>query len=536
MPEPGFTARSTVFLSENGPSHDDATSAPASRELVQAITTSAHNRLRVLATIGFGTFGIGTILSLALPPLLGKPLRISLIFAVLCGSLTLLSLVMRWVARDTRRAPKRIVSYALSYVVVAAWAMAAAEILLRVDIDRRYDGVSGICIWIVLFPLLVPCRPLHALYTGLAAALGLPLAYACGRLLDMPAVSINQMIDWFAPPVFCAGLAFAAAWSVHRLTEALAKAREEVRAMGSYELEERLGAGGMGEVWRGRHRMLPRAAAIKFIRSADGLELSPEHSRELARRFEREARAIALLESPHTVRLYDFGIDDEARFYYAMELLNGTDLESLVFKHGPQPPERVRHILYAVCRSLSEAHDKGMVHRDIKPGNVMLCQIADQLDQVKVLDFGLVSLTQERLVGELGSAGNSGIAGTPGYIAPELVFGGAPADARSDLYAVGALGYWLLTGTSVFPTPDGGEDMVAHSIDRPPHPGQRAQRSLPDELCALVMQCLEKRPEARPESAAALRHSLETLAMPEWTQDAATAWWQQINDGASHQS
>lgn len=526
--EARIAGASTLFLASTPPpTRGEAVGAePAATELVRVVATSTHSRLRVLASIGIGAFGLGTLLSLSLPPLLGKPPTTSAGFALLCGGLTLLSVVMRLLARDIRRAPRRIVGYGLAYVVIAAWAMAATEVALRPPGNElRAAGVSGICIWIVLFPMLVPCRPMHALYTALGCAGGLPVAYLIGIAAGQSALPTRDLVDWFAPPLFCAGLAFAAAASIHRLTRALAAAREEVRALGSYRLEERLGSGGMGEVWRGRHRLLPRAAAIKYIRLADARDADPERDRDLTRRFEREARAIAMLESPHTIKLYDFGIDQEARFYYAMELLDGVDLETLVARHGAQSPARVVHILRAVCRSLSEAHDKGLVHRDIKPGNVMLCRVADERDVVKVLDFGLVSATQEHFAAEVGGTGHSGIAGTPGYIAPELLFGGGQADAASDLYAVGALGYLLLAGSTPFPTPDGGEDLVAHSVDRPPDPAERRGAPVPAALSAIVLACLAKKPADRPASAAELRRRLETVDVPAWTQDDAAAWW-----------
>jgi len=521
---------STLFLPDRGPeeavgTHVPTPDRPASRELVELLASSAHSRLRVLATIGLGAFGLGTVVSLALPPVLDKPTRISVIFAVLCAFLTLLSAVARWVARSRRRTPRGILILALGYVLVAAWSMAVAEVLLRSGEDARYDGVSGICIWIVLFPMLIPCRPWQALLTALLCALGLPVAYAIGQLLGATAVDGTRLVDWFTPPFFCAGLAFVASLSLDRLTTALAQAREQVRTFGAYDLEERLGTGGMGEVWRGRHRLLPRPAAIKFVKPAERTDVDPERSADLAQRFEREARAIALLESPHTIRLYDFGIDDEARFYYAMELLHGCDLERLVANHGPLPPERVRHILVQVCRSLAEAHAKGLVHRDVKPGNIMLCTVADRRDEVKVLDFGLVSVTQEVSSGEFGPGGQSGIIGTPGYIAPELLFGGRGADATSDVYAVGAVGYWLLTGSSVFPAEDGGEDLVAHSMDAPPHPAERLGRELPEALCGVILRCLAKPPEERPPDARELGRELEALDLPEWNQDRAREWW-----------
>src|SRR6185503_5315720 len=205
--------------------------------------------------------------------------------------------------------------------------------------------------------------------------------------------------------------------------------------------------GGMGEVWRAHHRMLIRPAAVKLIRP-QAIGSSPMKPEVLLRRFEREARATAALKSPHTVQLYDFGVSDDGTLYYVMELLDGFDVEQLVSRFGPQPPERVAHIVNQVCHSLSDAHRNGLIHRDIKPANIIVTPAGLVPDFAKVLDFGLVKL--DRRPGDARLTADAGFAGTPAFIAPEAVLGERPTDHRVDIYSVGCVAYWMLTGKLVF--------------------------------------------------------------------------------------
>jgi hypothetical protein len=305
-----------------------------------------------------------------------------------------------------------------------------------------------------------------------------------------------------------------------RVTYGLRRQVAEANELGQYILEEKIGGGGMGEVWRARHRLLIRPAAIKLIRppvSGDaGL---------LLRRFEREARATAALKSPHTVQLYDFGATDDGRLYYAMELLDGLDLDTLVHQYGPQPAERVVHILRQVCSSLQDAHGNGLVHRDIKPGNVMLGRAGTTFDFAKVLDFGLVKLD---------SAGDNGVkltlddstSGTPAFMAPEVVAGQTDSDHRVDLYALGCVGYWLLTGKLVFEGRNAVEMMFHHVHTPAPRPSTRSELPIPAQLEDLIMECLEKTPARRPISAEAVSIRLRGLPLEHpWSLERAERWW-----------
>jgi len=300
-----------------------------------------------------------------------------------------------------------------------------------------------------------------------------------------------------------------------------------------YELLERIGRGGMGEVWRARHRNLGREAAIKLIR-ADSLGAeSDDRARRTLRRFEKEARATAGLRSPHTIELYDFGIADDATFYYAMELLEGLDLQSLVERYGPVPPHRTVHLLRQACESLAEAHHAGLVHRDVKPANLFCCRLGLQVDFVKVLDFGLVK-TAPGLDDESDLTVDGAVPGSPAFMAPEAIRGHRDLDARVDVYSLGCVAYWLLSGERVF---DGRTalDMVLAHLQTDPDPlGSRATQPVPADLDALVMACLAKDPDDRPADAVAVARALDACDLPDrWTDDRAAAWWEEHRPAAA---
>jgi serine/threonine-protein kinase len=295
--------------------------------------------------------------------------------------------------------------------------------------------------------------------------------------------------------------------------------REEVRAarqLGQYTLLDKIGEGGMGEVYRARHAMLRRETAVKLLPPGRGGETA------LAR-FEREVQLTAILTHPNTVSVFDYGRTSDGVFYYAMEYLEGLNLDQLVNAHGAQPPARVAHVLRQVLGALAEAHGIGLIHRDVKPANIILCQRGGLFDVAKVFDFGLV-----RAAGEPGDASLTGanvITGTPLFLSPEAITSPEAVDARSDLYAVGGVAYYLLTGRHVFE----GRTVVevcGHQLHTAPTPpSERLGRPLPPGLEALTLACLEKDPAARPESAAALLARLDLLDLPAWTDDDARAWW-----------
>lgn len=368
---------------------------------------------------------------------------------------------------------------------------------------------------------------------------------------------------------------------VIRAEERAERAQEQVRDLGSYRLISRIGEGGMGQVWRARHRLLAREAAVKLIKLGDDSERRSEEQRE---RFRREAQAIASLRSRHTVALFDYGVTDDGTLFYAMELLDGLDLSSLVSRFGPQPPARVRQILLQACSSLMEAHAAGLVHRDIKPANLFVCREAEQVDVVKVLDFGLVfqvgaprneneanaatvslhenSATLERdeprdlvataeatqvCVSPEGPVASSSLGphisvdlvaeevqarithphhqiGTPAFMSPEQALGHSP-DHRSDLYSLGCVAWWLLTGSPVFQATSQLALMVKHIEEKPAQLTELAPE-VGKELGDLIMRMLSKSPQDRPQSASELAAELKAVrSCLTWTEDQAQHWW-----------
>jgi hypothetical protein len=440
------------------------------------------------------------------------------------------SFAMLGLARLSRVSPAKVLAIALVYEVAISWGMAfsthydAFRNMQASVMDSDVVGLSSVALWMVFFTVMVPAQPGRALVALLLSAASVPVVYLLEvRAGRAPVLDAGAVWLIFAGPQFvAAGLAYITARAVYRLGRDVKQAQE----MGSYRLVEQLGQGGMGEVWRARHRMLVRPAAIKLIHP-DALGMDPKEAEVLISRFEREAQVTASLQSPHTVELYDFGTTEDGTFYYVMELLEGIDLEQMVSRFGALPPERVVHVLRQVCESLGEAHRRGLVHRDVKPANVYLCERAFEHDFVKVLDFGLVKWhtalpTDEDL--HLSQTGT--ILGTPSYMAPEIARGEGPVDGRADLYAVGCLAYWLLTGRLVFEERSYPAMLLAHANKQPIPPSRRAEQPVPEALDALVLSCLEKEPGRRVKTAEDLVAQLEQVQLENpWTQERAESWW-----------
>jgi serine/threonine-protein kinase len=281
------------------------------------------------------------------------------------------------------------------------------------------------------------------------------------------------------------------------------------------ELAAPIAHGGWGVVWRAHHRLLSRPAAVKLIRREPGppsRSLTPaEEVAEL--RFEREAQATASLNSPHTVELYDFGVTESGTIYYVMELLDGSDLEELVRREGPLSPERVVHIMKQALDSLAEAHERGLVHRDIKPANLHLSRRGLEPDFVKVLDFGLVKSSAPSQAPAITAA--NGIVGTPAYLAPEVISGEARVDGRADLYSLGCVAYYLITGKLVFDGKTSMQIAIKHMTEQPTAPSREAPGPIPVALDRIVLRCLEKRPEDRPANAVELLKLLDGVDFSE---------------------
>ncbi len=340
------------------------------------------------------------------------------------------------------------------------------------------------------------------------------------------------------------GIALVLAWNLVRMRRQVAASREEARTaearareLGSYRLVARLGAGGMGEVWRAEHRLLARSAAIKLIRP-EALH-DPETVAEIRERFRREAQTLASMKSRNTIEIFDYGVTEAGVFYYVMQLLDGLDLESLVVRYGPQPPARVIQILIQACSSLAEAHDAGLLHRDIKPPNLFVSRAADEVDIVKLLDFGIVQTVNDTLDARRPSDASAiqptpkltqvgAMLGTPGFMAPEQILG-MQLDGRADLYALGCVAWWLLAAREVF-TREAAEAKVLHKhiYDRPPALRDHVRGWCPPELADAIAACLAKEPDDRPATARELATRLRAIPIPAehaWTEAKARAWW-----------
>jgi serine/threonine-protein kinase len=382
-------------------------------------------------------------------------------------------------------------------------------------------GVSGAALWIVLCGVLIPNAPHLVALTGVFSMLAWPTAYfVAHRSFGSEFIGWNRVLMWIIP------LALATVWTalLNRRIYKMEVDSQRAEELGSYTLERIIGQGGMGEVWLAHHRMLRRNAAVKLIRPEILAGQTMRNESVIRKRFEREARATAQLQNPHTVALFDFGMTQEGMFYYVMELLEGIDLQSLVEKHGPMHPGRVKNILIQICESLEEAHRRSMVHRDIKPRNIFLSKLGWQHDFAKVLDFGLVKTAvaeDESMMTIQGSA-----TGTPAYMAPEVALGGT-VDGRADIYGLGCVAYFMLTGELVFAESSATAIALAHVQKAPERMSRRTEMPIPQSLEDIVLQCLEKDPDKRPRSAQDLARKLEALKdVPTFCRDMAATWWE----------
>jgi len=321
---------------------------------------------------------------------------------------------------------------------------------------------------------------------------------------------VNVLIWWTLVTIVCV--------SISRIIHNLHREIRQAMRLGQYTLDEKLGEGGMGVVYRASHAMMRRPTAVKLL----SLEKAGEAG---VARFEREVQQTARLTHPNTITIYDYGRTPDGVFYYAMELLDGASLQAVVDRDGPQPPGRVLRVMEMVAGGLAEAHDLGLVHRDIKPANIFLCRQGGELDIAKVLDFGLVKMVEGPRAANLTHDGV--VSGTPLYLAPEALTGPGSVDGRSDLYALGAVGYFMLTGEQVF-SGNIVEICGHHLHTEPTPPSDRLGRELPAELEAVVMQCLAKKPDERPQSAAEIRERLAACrSIPRWRQVDARNWWKE---------
>jgi len=492
-------------------------------ELPDDLLREATDRLGILARVWAGLFAIGIVMNDVVAPLLHVPMRDLVPWGRPADVVGVLSIALSlWLWRYTRGLscrPGVALDLALGYEVLLALGIG---IVNQWEPHRPLAGrLSWICVLLLLFPMLVPNTPRKTLIASLIAASMDPFGLLVAHVRGLETPSLVVILWNYLPNYVCAVIAVIPSKIMVRLGRHVQRARE----LGSYRLEQLIGRGGMGEVWYATHRMLARPAAIKLIKP-EILGASTENATaSIIRRFQREAEAASALQSPHTIRLYDFGQTRVGTFYFVMELLEGLDLETLVRRHGPQPPERVVHLLRQVCHSLGEAHERGLVHRDVKPANIYTCRLGREYDFVKVLDFGLVKYDQdESILDTIKSADLT--TGTPAYMAPEMASGADPVDRRADIYALGCVGYWLLTGQMVFEAESALKMLIQHIQAIPVPPSIRTGRHVPLDLERVIMRCLEKDPTRRPQTADDLLIELDQVRVePPWDQARARAWW-----------
>jgi serine/threonine-protein kinase len=479
-------------------------------------------RLVVFSTVGvvLWTFAL-TVEALILPTLwTGYQRNWRAIVIELFGSIGsgVMCYYMRRSSSDVERknnlGPSMMLIHAVGIAVFNAWAFPPdGTELLR---------VSWIALLILIYSMIAPTSPRRMLIASLVAASLDPLAYTLVGLFGGPVQDPVYLFVICWPTYACAFIAIVPA----RVQQHLGRKLHEAQDLGSYHLVERLGAGGMGEVWRAEHRLLARNAAIKLVRPEVLGVKTANDAQVILRRFEREAQATAALSSPHTIQVFDFGITSDGTFYYVMELLAGRDLESLVREFGPLPPNRVIYLLRQVCHSLADAHARGLVHRDIKPANIYVCRMGLEYDFTKVLDFGLVKIKERTRDGDSMMTLDQTTTGTPAYMAPEAIVGNGEVDRRADVYALGCVAYFLLTGELVFQADTPMKMLLQHVQAQPTPPSERSELPVPRELDDLIMACLQKDPNLRPLDARALfKMACNCRGRDEWTQDQAEQWW-----------
>ena len=423
----------------------------------------------------------------------------------------------------------------LSTLFVGTAAISSVAVIM--DLIAEPDMIVRTLLMYVLlaYAVYVPSTARHTLVV--AALMTIPLLgfiFVAFRAWD-PALYDPPAATWPKGQVgdmaYPATLVSAALWAMvvtmaavfSQTVHGLRKAVSDIQRLGQYTLEKKLGEGGMGVVYRASHAMLRRPTAIKLL-------LPDRAGKDALTRFEREVRRTAMLTHPNTVTIFDYGRTTDGVFYYAMELLEGASLDELVEVDGPQPEGRVIHLLEQAAGSLAEAHDAGLIHRDVKPGNILVVDRGGIPDLVKVVDFGLVKDVRSEANGgttvEPALTMDNAITGTPLYLAPEAVKAPETVDARADLYALGAVGYWLLTGTHVFDARSIVEVCAHHLHSIPEPPSARLGAPVSADLEALLLACLAKKPEERPASAHVLRERLRACAAAgRWTNAHAAHWW-----------
>lgn len=487
--------------------------------LTPDLLEKARRRVKTVAWVMLVGMGLGAAFDLAYAAVVIREVHPAWIVGSVVA--VLLSVVFLLYVRSERTSHLNVLRAALVYEVVFCFALAVLTPWLMYVEVGEVPYVTWVTPLIIFFPLIVPSPPRMTLITAIAAAATRPL----GLLVLEVSVGVEFAAATYVASTFSPAFAVLLAYAGSRVVHGMSVDLSEAQRMGSYELVSRLGTGGMGEVWQAQHQLLARPAAVKLIRP-ESLATKRTDQHVTVGRFEREAQATAAMRSPNTIQLYDFGITDNGTFYYVMELLSGLDLDVLISRFGPMPAARAIHLLLQVCDSLGEAHEFGLIHRDVKPANIYVCRYGRRFDHVKVLDFGLVKFRDRDDEGDLKLTTDDRVSGTPAFIAPEQAMG-ENVDARTDIYQLGCVTFWLLTGTYVFRAESAMGTVMKHVQEVPDAPSSRAEQHIPETLDRLVLSCLEKEPQRRPQSVDELAQMLEACDVAEpWTEDRARRWWE----------
>lgn len=479
--------------------------------------------LLVLCSLLAGLYGGGILLTLAVAPkyFLEIHLHPAKIFNL--GLLALMAFGLLVLKRRVFQEGALIAIDALiTMVFVSSGSLAVATL------PRAYS-LQELPLMFLIFTLmlrsaLVPSPTRRTVWIGMLPVVPvLTAVYVISQGVELPPQFLPVHVTLGAFGWCVASISITAVTS--RIIYGLHEQVEDARKLGQYTLLEKVGEGGMGSVFRARHAMLRRPTAIKLL-------LPDRAGPENLARFEREVQQTSRLTHPNTVAIYDYGRTPDGLLYYAMEYIDGLSLEDLVESYGPLPASRAMFILRQAAEAIAEAHDMGLIHRDIKPGNVLLCERGGLSDVVKVVDFGLVK--DLRVTDEITLTQDNILTGTPLYLAPESIVGNSPLDARVDLYALGGVAYFLLTGAPVFNGRSVLEVCSAHLQTPPVPPSLRSRFPVPPELDEIVLRCLEKSPSKRPSSARELAEALAACSatLPGWSQVDARQWWDSHRRGA----
>jgi serine/threonine-protein kinase len=524
-----MTSSTTRIIEPRAQTAPTSTRGHGRKRLPDDVLAEQVRRLAVSAAVGAGLWAYGLLMDTVIKPLaVGAnvpQLNVMIEIAAIATS-GLMFVYVRYAPHSLRVKTDTGLVYLIVNAVGVALLNASTKVPTPAALHLSWNTVG-----ILVGSMILPATPRKMLAASMVAASMDPLGMWIAHLRGMAVPSVIDTFVLFMPNYACAVVAVLPSHVLHRLGRRL----NQVREMGSYHLVELLGRGGMGEVWRGTHRLLKRSAAIKLIRPELLGAVGKGDAQIMLRRFEREAQATSALSSPHTIRVFDFGVTSDGTFYYVMELLTGRDMETLVREFGPVPAPRAVFLLRQVCHSLADAHARGLIHRDVTPANIYVCRMGLDYDFVKVLDFGLVKFDdrlrsaarrrQRSMRNTLMTAGET--TGTPGFMAPEVITDEGRVDQRADVYAFGCVAYYLLTGSPVFEADTPMKMFVHHVQTAPVRPSERTEMPIPRDLDDLILACLEKDPLRRPENAQELLRMLARCGSARtWDNDAARGWWE----------